>query len=321
MIKSVLGVASDKGISVLKPGKEETNYVLASKGLMGRRCNALIRAGDGRLAAGTDDFFVQMSPDGNEWKPSMEGLTRPQITALARHPQHKHILFAATSPPGVFVSADYGSTWRSLAPLESMPSSSRWSYPEAPYRAKVTSVACHPEHSSVLFCSIENGDLAASKDGGKTWINRGKGLPPSVRDLIIPGNSKSRIYAATSTGFFRSEDLAATWQQFNAGLPFTKVEAMAVAASNPQVLLLSVSAGVKGASTVVLSTNGGDSWAVANSGLPRLDERRITCLTFGKGGFYAGSSKGEIFFLNNLDGRWLPVASNLEPVNALISLT
>ncbi len=321
MIKSVLGVASDKGISVLKPGQEETNYVLASKGLMGRRCNCLVRTGDGRLAAGTDDFFVQLSTDGTDWKPSMEGLTRPQITALARHPLHQQILFAGTSPPGVFVSADCGGTWRPLTPLESMPSSSRWSYPEAPYRAKVTSIACHPEHSSVIFCALENGDLAASKDSGKTWINRGKGLPPSVRSLIIPSNSTSRIYAATSTGLFRSEDLAGTWHQLNAGLPFTKVEAMAMAASNSEVLLLSVSAGPKGASTVVLSTDGGNSWAVANSGLPRLDERRITSLTFGKGGFYAGSSKGEIFFLNNLDGRWLPVASNLDPINALISLT
>jgi hypothetical protein len=320
MSKAVLGVATDNGVSVLKPGKEATDYTLSSKGLVGRRCGCITRVGDGKLAVGTQDFFVQLSKDGTDWKPAMEGLTRPHITALARHPKHKHLVFAGTSPPAVFMSADYGVSWQSLGALEFLPSAPRWSFPEAPYRARVSSVACSGEHNGVVFCSIENGEMAASKDGGKTWIQRGKGLPPGVRQLSFPNGTSHRVYAAASTGFFRSDDLGGSWTECNKGLPFTKVEAMAIAEGNPDIVLLAVAAGAKGPCTMVLSSDGAKSWTVANTGLPRLDNRRITSATFGTGGFYAGTDQGEIFLLNNMEGRWTPVMAHLDPIRAMAIL-
>ena len=104
------------------------------------------------------------------------------------------------------------------------------------------------------------------------------------------------------------------------GMPYPKVEAMAVAESNPDVLVLSVAAAAQGTSTMVLSIDGGQSWKVANSGLPRLDNRRFTALAFGKGGFYGGTDQGEIFLLNNMEGHWTLVASNLQPIRAMIAL-
>lgn len=320
MSKAILAVATDNGVSVLKPGKEATDYVLASKGLVGRKCGCVARSGDGRLAAGTQDFFVQLSRDGNEWKPAMEGIARPHITALARHPKHKHLLFAGTCPPAVYMSADFGSTWAALGPLEALDSANRWSFPEAPYRARVSSVACHGEHNGVIFCSIENGEMAASRDGGKTWIPRGTGLPPGVRQFYFPAGFPNRVYAGAATGFFRSEDLGATWKDCNAGLPFTKVEAMAVADAKPDILLVSVAQGAKGPCTVVMSKDGASTWTVVNTGLPRMDNRRVTGLVFGPGGFYAGTDQGEIFLLDNLEGKWKLVMANLPAIRAIAVL-
>lgn len=320
MSKAILAVATDNGVSVLKPGKEATDYVLASKGLVGRKCGCVARTGNGRLAAGTQDFFVQISPDGLEWKPAMEGLARPHITALARHPKLKHLLFAGTCPPAVYLSADYGNTWTALAPLENLDSATRWSFPEAPYRARISSVVCHGEHNGVIFCSIENGDMAASKDGGKTWIPRGTGLPTGVRQFLFPNGQPNRVYAGAATGFFRSDDLGASWKDCNAGLPFTKVEAVAVADGNPDIILLAVAAGVKGPCTLVLSRDGAATWTVVNTGLPRMDNRRVTGLAFGTGGFYAGTDQGEIYLLDNLEGKWKLVMSNLPPIRAITVL-
>jgi photosystem II stability/assembly factor-like uncharacterized protein len=321
MSKAILAVATDNGVSVLKPGTEATDYVLASRGLVGRKCGCICRSGDGRLVAGTQDFFVQISRDGQEWKPSMTGIARPHITALARHPKHKHLLLAGTCPPAVYLSADFGTTWAPLAALESLPSAARWSYPEAPYRARVSSVACHAEHNGVVFCSIENGEMAASKDGGKSWMARGTGLPTSVRQFSFPPGTTHRVYAAASTGFFRSDDLGATWTERNHGLPFTKVEAMAVAASHPDIILLSVASATKGPCTVVLSKDGAASWTVVNTGLPRMDNRRVTSLTFGTGGFFAGTDQGEIYLLDNLEGKWKLLMTNLSPIRAILALT
>lgn len=320
MKKAVLAVATDNGVSVLKPGSEATDYVLAGRGLVGRHCTCLLRAGDGRLAVGTQDFFVQLSTDGQTWTPAMEGLTRPHVTCLARHPKHRHLVFAGTSPPGVFLSADYGATWSALAPLETLPSATRWSYPVAPYRAKVSSIACHAEHAGVVFCSIENGEMAATKDGGKSWVPRGQGLPVGARQIHFPSGAPQRVYGATGTGFYRSDDLGGTWKEYGRGLPFPKVEAMAVAEGHPDIVVLSVAAAAKGPCTLVLSRDGGASWTVANTGLPRLDNRRITCLTFGTGGFYAGSDQGEVYFLNNLEGRWILCMANLPAIRAITCL-
>lgn len=320
MSKAILAVATDNGVSVLKPGNEATDYVLASRGLVGRKCGCIARSGDGRLAAGTHDFFVQLSRDGNEWKPSMEGISRPHITTLARHPKHKHLLFAGTCPPAVFMSADYGGTWAQLGALESLESAGRWSFPEAPYRARVSSVACHGEHNGVLFCSIENGEMAASKDGGKTWIPRGTGLPTGVRQFIFPAGHANRVYAGAATGFFRSDDLGGTWKDCNAGLPFTKVEAMVVAEGNPNFVLVSVASGPKGPCTMVLTNDGAASWKVVNTGLPRMDNRRVTSLAAGPGCFFAATDQGEIFLLDNLEGKWKLVMSNLPAIRAIAVL-
>jgi photosystem II stability/assembly factor-like uncharacterized protein len=320
MNKAILAVATDSGTSVLKPGKEATDYVLVSKGLVNRRCGCVIKSGDGRIAVGTFDFFVQTSRDGMEWKPSMEGIKRPHITSLARHPKHRHLLFAGTSPPAVYMSADYGTTWTPLAPLENLPSATRWSYPDAPYQSRVSSIVCHGEHNGVIFCSIENGEMAASRDGGKTWMQRGTGLPTAVRQLHFPAATANRVYGAAATGFFRSEDLAGTWKECNKGLPFTKVEAMAVSEANPDVVMLAVASGVKGACTIVGTSDGGTTWSVINSGLPRMDNRRVTALHFGKGGFYAGTDHGEIFMLDESGPRWLLVMSNLAPVRGIATL-
>ena len=319
MERAVLGLATDRGVLVLKPGEEATEYVKACQGLLNRKCPCLARLGDGRLAAGTADFFVHLSTDGQTWKASLEGLNRQNITSLARHPQHKHLFFAGTSTPAVFLSQDFGATWQALAPLESLTSASRWTARKSPYRARVSAVACHPEHAGVIIAGIEIGGLAASRDGGKSWVRRDEGLPPDVRQVITPPIA-GRIYVGTGAGFYRSDDLGGTWVEMNKGLPYTQVQAMAVANGNPELIILSVSGKDEGLSAILQSTNGGQSWEMASHGLPRLDDRIISCLSFGRGGFYAGTNKGELFGLDNLEGRWIGLGSNYSPINAILPL-
>lgn len=319
MNRAVLGLATDRGVLVLKPGAEATEYIINSQGLLNRHCPSLVRAGDGRLAAGTEDFFVQLSKEGLEWKASLEGLTRPNVTALARHPKHPQLLFAGTSSPAVFMSSDNGTSWKQLAPLETLPSVSRWTARKAPYRAKVSAVACHSEHAGVLFVAIEIGGVAASKDGGKTWIPRDQGIVPDVRLLLAPPVA-GRLYAGTATGFYRTDDLGGTWVEKAKGLPYRQVRALAYAASTPDLVLMSVSGRDDGLCALVQSRDGGENWTVTSGGLPRLDDRVVTALAFGRGGFYAGTDKGDLFGLDNLEGRWTRLGSNYPPIRDILPL-
>ena len=92
---------------------------------------------------------------------------------------------------------------------------------------------------------------------------------------------------------------------------------MAVASSNPNLLLVSVAGRETGLSAILQSKDGGETWEMASEGLPRLDDRLITCLSFGKGGFYAGTDKGDLFGLDNLEGRWTRLGANYPPINAI----
>jgi len=319
MNRAVLGVATERGCMVLKPGEEDTEYTLASQGLVTRQCNCICRAGDGKLVVGTEDFFVQRSKEGQEWKSSLEGLKRTKITALARHPQHKHLLFCGTSTPAVYMSQDHGDTWKPLSPLESLPTTPRWTATKPPYLASVSSIACHSKHAGVVFVTVRVGGLAATKDGGKTWIARDEGLPPDVRQVLTPPVA-GRLYLGTKDGFYRSDDLGGTWNKQNHGLPYPSVRALAVASSNPDVLVISVSGTDEGTSAVAQSKDGGLHWEIMDQGLPRMDTRVVTALTFGRGGFYAGTNRGDLFGLDNLDGRWTVLGANHPPILDLLTL-
>ena len=316
MNRAILGLATEQGVFVLRPGEEATEYVVAARGLLNRQCGCINQVGDGRLVAGTRDFFLHTSPNGQEWKASLEGLNRQNITAFGRHPQHAQLLLCGTSTPAVFISVDYAKTWQALAPLETLKNASRWTAKKAPYRAGICSVLCHPSHDGVIVAGIRIGGLAASLDAGKSWSARDEGLNPDVRVVLAPP-VPGKLYASTAGGVFRTDDLGGTWVEKNQGLPYPQVQAMAVASSNPNLLIVSVAGRETGLSAVLQSKDGGESWEMASEGFTRLDDRLITCLSFGKGGFYAGTDKGDLFGLDNLEGRWTRLGANYPPINAI----
>ncbi|MFA5504466.1 MAG: hypothetical protein WC314_11330 [Vulcanimicrobiota bacterium] len=316
MDRAILGLATERGIFVLRPGEEATEYLVAAQGLLNRKCGCIAQVGDGRLVAGTQDFFLHTSPNGLEWKASLDGLNRQNITAFGRHPQHAQLLLCGSSPPAIFMSVDYAQTWQSLAPLESLPSVSRWTARQPPYRARISSVVCHPLHDGVIVVGIRIGGLAASRDAGRTWSARDTGLNPDVRVVIAPPVA-GRLLVGTGSGIFRSDDLGGTWVEINSGLPYQSVHALVAAPSDPNFLLVSVSGREDGLSAVLQSTDGGESWQMASVGLPRLDDRLITCLVFGRGGCYAGTNKGDLFGLDNREGRWTRLGANLPPINSI----
>jgi photosystem II stability/assembly factor-like uncharacterized protein len=316
MDRAILCLATDRGVVVLKPVGESTEYSIAAQGLLNRKCGCISQMGDGRLVAGTEDFFLHTSSNGLEWKASLDGLNRQHITAFGRHPQHSQILLCGTSSPAAFMSVDYGKSWTSLAPLESLTNASRWTARKAPFRACVSSILCHPSHNGVIVVGIEVGGLAASRDAGKTWSDRDSGLHPDVRVVLAPPVA-GRLYVGTGAGFFCTDDLGGTWHEKNDGLPYQRVQAMVVAPSNPDLIMLSVSGSDEGSSAVLQSRDGGKSWTMASDGLPRLDDRLVTSLAFGRGGCYAGTNKGDLFLLDNLDGRWIRLGVNYAAINAI----
>lgn len=76
----------------------------------------------------------------------------------------------------------------------------------------------------------------------------------------------SGSYGVHTTGLFRSGDGGASWTEIDAGLPTTKVIAIAVAPSNPAVIYVTVS-GNDAVTYLFASTDSGAHWSERDSGV------------------------------------------------------
>jgi len=152
----------------------------------------------------TDDGRVQLTRDGgNHWHdvtmrgvgpdariPTIEASHRDPGTAYAVVDRH----FSGDRAPYVFVTHDYGRTWRSI--LDGLPSD------------QFARAICEdPRDSNLLFAGLENS-VWWSDDGGATWRSLQQNLPPSsVRDLRVQTDLGDLVAATHGRGIWILDDI------------------------------------------------------------------------------------------------------------------
>lgn len=180
---------------------------------------------------------VMKSTDGGfDWQPRDGGLPIHQyfqISELAVSPSKLFAagsLFAATST-GIFRSRDGGMSWQSLSA-------------GLPQRYFATSVAVSPDDPRLVFAGIGFLGVYRSTDGGNSWTPASRGLPPlaSVQAFAFDPVSPGTLYAGTF-GVVNDADSAivgkvfvsanggGTWEEMNAGMPETSINALAIDSS------------------------------------------------------------------------------------------
>ena len=136
------------------------------------------------LYAGSDDGELHRTRDGGaHWASVRDGIPPglPPLTPVSQLAASHHLqgrVYATFDGhelddyrPYVYVSDDFGETWRSLS--AGLPETS------------VNVVREHPRHSGLLFLGHEMG-VHASIDGGATWVSLKLNMPSApVDDLII----------------------------------------------------------------------------------------------------------------------------------------
>ena len=189
-----------------------------------------------------------------------------------------------------------------------------------------------------IFRTPDGGDTIQEVNAGVPQYNGSAGL--QYREIADFTMDQDAIYAGTGAGleFFnmqfnitgggalRSTNGGASWQTINNGLPIVGFnlfnepvfDPINVIFSDDDVLL----AGHFLGSGVFRSTNGGASWAEANSGLPLANAISVFAIESFDGNLYAAGFMGPFNVYRSTDGgmTWSPAAAGLPTSSTVAAL-
>jgi photosystem II stability/assembly factor-like uncharacterized protein len=221
--------------------------------------------------AGTNSGLLRSTNGGVTWAKVLRYATR----SIAWDPGYPGRVFVATDEAGVLRSDDDGAHWREVnrglcsrhflplveadgalfsTVLGDRPGSSVWKLPVSgsnwqavsSKRASTTGVHRVPDRAPVYV--IDAGRVAASFDGGATWVLLSS--PGPVNAVLDFG---SGILAATDSGLFRSQDGGRTWD---------RIELPGQAEPIRQLVALAPNAIAALASTRLWLSTDGENWKV-----------------------------------------------------------
>jgi photosystem II stability/assembly factor-like uncharacterized protein len=196
----------------------------------------------GRAWCGTQRGGIFRSDDGgSSWR--SVGLAGRLIMAVTASFVDRDVVWAGTEPSEVWRSEDAGKTWGQTNRLETLSSSSDWSFPPRPDTHHVRWIACHPLEAERLWIAIEAGALVSTIDGGRTWQDRVPGGPWDTHELAVHRKAPDTLRAAAGDGYFESYDAGATWHSPTAGLEVGYLRSVALDPVQPEAVVVSGSSG------------------------------------------------------------------------------
>ncbi|HVL22972.1 MAG TPA: hypothetical protein VM450_02760 [Thermomicrobiales bacterium] len=256
----------------------------------------------GRVYCGTFDRGLWRSDDHGDTWTRRDAFPATHVQSVAVSPVDKNLVFAGTEPSELYRSDDGGDTWRELSAMRELPSAPTWSFPPKPETSHVRWIAPHTNDPARMLVAIEAGALVQTHDGGETWQDRRPGGPYDSHTVRIHPDAPERVLSAAGDGFFESTDGGQTWERPMDGLPWGYCWGLAVDASDPETVLMSVAPGAgRGhgrrdqAQSVLCRRRVGGSWEILRAGLPDDHGTNLSSLVADptiSGTFYALTNTG-----------------------------
>ena len=169
---------------------------------------------DARRLKGSRQFLQQNLL--TTWTALGPGNIGGRTRVLQIHPSKPEVMVSGGVSGGIWKTEDGGQSWRAVADL--LPN------------IAVNSLAMDPSNPDVLYAGTGEGyfrelvrgtglplrgeGIFKSEDGGDSWILLESTANPDfhwVNDLIVSRHDSRRVYAATRTGVWRSQDSGHSW--------------------------------------------------------------------------------------------------------------
>lgn len=192
----------------------------------------------------------------------------PFIASFVIDPSNPQRLYFGTYR--LYRSTDGAGLWTPISgDLTDPPSSTSTS---ATYT--ISTIAVAPTDPNTIYTGARSGAVYATRDGGANWNEVSGNLPArAVTHLTVDPIDPATVYV-TYAGFstagetfqghiYKSTDSGGTWQDLTNNLPNLPLDDLVVDPDLPNTLYLATDLGV------MVSTDGGASWATLGSGLAR----------------------------------------------------
>ena len=238
--------------------------------------------------------------------------------SVLAHPDDSEIVYAGSEPATLFRSDDGGSTWAECAGFRSVPEASNWGF-HAPTRdSHVRDLKVSPGDAKLLYAGIEVGGVVRSRDGGNSWQQL-PGLDDDIHCLNLGADRPQRVYAATASAPYRSNDGGENWEKINDGLARRYTLHVSASPDDADLVLVTVSENARRKSPQFYrSTNGGQTWRLVE-GLGEGEDAEDMVVAFewdpnSPAHVYAGTDGGKLFCSSDRGETWDQLPVNLPSV-------
>jgi photosystem II stability/assembly factor-like uncharacterized protein len=326
---------SVNGVVALR--REGSTWKETGRALEGLHVSSLvIDPRGGAIVAGTHNGGVHVSQDeGRTWERRDQGFVSDQVYSLGLAEANGEVrLYAGTEPVALYLSTDLGRTWTELPAVSDLPGKEKWTFPAPPHVPHVKHITFDPRNADVVYASIEQGTLAKSEDGGKTWRIIFDEPAADVHRLTVSPARPDWLYMSRGDwsigreGMYLSKDDGRNWERLNdRSLGIGYPDGCVLNLENPDVIFFSGAIESPGewgklgnASTHVARTrDAGKTWQILPAVPPVPKRGNIEAMTMNAwpGGFaiFAGTTDGDIHRSEDEGESWTTIATGLPAVS------
>ena len=279
------------------------NWVPRSSGLTIANVRALAGIPE-QLYAGTAGGGVFRSRDsGLSWEPINQGLSAMIVTSLVSHPVDNDIVYAGTRNGGIFKTTDGGDAWtfvnNGLVTVNGV------------LDGDYLDLAIDPNEPETVYAAQTSlvqpglGFLFRTTDGGDQWVGS---QGPSVFSVTVSPADSQTLYLGTAVGLLKTSDRG---QSFDAPtLPQIRIIDVAVDPGDADTIYAATQL-----FGVVKTTDGGEVWTLASSGLPPTASLALELDATNPSLLYFGAAGPGVFRTNDAAASWQFSSNGLNAAN------